>query len=54
MVRVNIVDVNDNAPVFNSSNYTFKLSENTIATPAFVIGRVLATDPDEDGNQPVC
>lgn len=43
-VLISLIDVNDNAPVFDSLSYTFDIEE---ATPAFtMVGAVSATDAD--------
>ena len=48
MVTVDIDNINDNAPGFESSAYTFSLNENQSGT--FAIGTVRATD--DDGTTP--
>ena len=45
-IRVDIVNVNDNWPVFNLSEYHFNVAENEAA--GHVIGRLHANDPDGD------
>ena len=44
MVTVNVLDVNDNSPVFSQPSYTTILSEN--APTGFTVLRVMAMDPD--------
>ncbi len=44
ILRVNILDINDNHPVFSSPEYTFQINENNEV--GVVIGEVMATDAD--------
>lgn len=46
LVSFQILDANDNPPIFMSSKYTFSATENT--TRMQVVGTVLATDKDSD------
>lgn len=50
-VRVDVVDINDNAPQFmfdvNTSRYTAEIFENS---PAIIILELLATDEDSTSN----
>ncbi|XP_053106754.1 protocadherin beta-16-like isoform X12 [Hemicordylus capensis] len=48
MIRIHILDVNDNAPVFQESFYTMELQENNI--PGLLIGSVHALDLDTEQN----
>ena len=45
-IKVDIVNVNDNWPVFNLSEYHFTVAENEAA--GHVVGRLHANDPDGD------
>ena len=45
-VTINLVNENDERPLFNASSYTFTLEENSAAA---VVGRVNATDRDAGG-----
>ena len=47
-MSVYILDENDNAPIFNPSEYTFHVLEN--ATKSQEVGRVTATDKDAGPN----
>ena len=48
VVSINILDVNDNIPVFKKLNYSFTVVENyPLGT---VIGRIVASDPDAGKN----
>ena len=48
VVSINILDVNDNMPVFQRLNYSFTVVENyPLGT---VIGRIVASDPDAGKN----
>lgn len=42
---INLRDINDNRPSFNSENYTFEVSEANL-TPGLAVGEVQATDQD--------
>ncbi|KAL4230607.1 Protocadherin Fat 4 [Mactra antiquata] len=48
MVRINLRDVNDNAPVFSKSLYSFDVYEDTLIDTT--VGSVRATDPDQGQN----
>lgn len=48
VVRVNVLDANDNDPSFSHEVYHFKIEENL--SKGSVVGVVLATDPDVDAN----
>lgn len=45
-LTIQLVDVNDNAPMFDKAAYTFDLSENTPVSPIEYIGNVSASDLD--------
>ncbi|XP_033829775.1 protocadherin gamma-C5-like isoform X3 [Periophthalmus magnuspinnatus] len=47
-IIINLIDINDNAPVFEKNNYQVSISEN--AKRGFVIIRPKATDADEGVN----
>ncbi|XP_037833224.1 protocadherin alpha-3 isoform X9 [Kryptolebias marmoratus] len=47
-IRVNVIDVNDNAPVFSKSLYKIRINENTV--PDTVLIKLNATDLDEGMN----
>ena len=47
-IVINIVDVNDNAPVFNKASYTYSIQENAIYGSD--VGYVTATDIDSGDN----
>ena len=47
-VTVNVMDQNDNPPVFSQDRYTFNISEGTY-TVAESLGYVMATDVDQPG-----
>ena len=47
-VIINIVDVNDNSPVFEQISYSFSVPENV--TAKYFVGSVAATDRDSDKN----
>lgn len=47
-VAVSVLDVNDNAPVFNPSIYQRNISESTLVGSAII--RVLASDLDSGHN----
>ena len=51
-LTVNVLDVNDNPPVFQDTSYTFHLLENT-QVPAPAIGSLVATDIDSGSNKEV-
>ena len=48
IVNITVLDVNDNAPKFDSSEYLFKSPENKKVSSE--LGKVLATDPDHGQN----
>ncbi|KAI5099865.1 protocadherin Fat 3-like isoform X3 [Silurus meridionalis] len=50
-VNIDILDVNDNAPVFEKSSYTVTLAENSITGTAVV--QILATDSESE-NVAIC
>ncbi|KAM8764478.1 protocadherin beta-5-like [Rhynchonycteris naso] len=50
-ITVLVSDINDNAPVFTQTSYTFFIRENN--SPAVHIGSVSATDADADANAQV-
>ena len=52
-VRLTITDINDNSPMFTEDSYSFTLNENTPTTPTVIIGYVVASDADQNGNQTV-
>ena len=41
---INIIDTNDNSPIFDQNNYQFTISED--ALQGTIIGRIQATDID--------
>ncbi|XP_032892988.1 cadherin EGF LAG seven-pass G-type receptor 3 isoform X1 [Amblyraja radiata] len=47
-IHVNILDVNDNAPVFPADEFEVFVKENSIV--GSVVGQITATDPDEGTN----
>ncbi|XP_078576868.1 protocadherin Fat 4-like isoform X2 [Branchiostoma floridae x Branchiostoma japonicum] len=47
-VTISVMDVNDNAPEFDTSHYNFQVSENMNAST--LVGTVFAEDTDEGGN----
>ena len=47
-VRINVIDENDNTPVFQRSFYSFDVPENSEA--GHVVGRISATDADSGSN----
>uniref|UniRef100_A0A3B5AM92 Protocadherin 2 alpha b 5 n=1 Tax=Stegastes partitus TaxID=144197 RepID=A0A3B5AM92_9TELE len=50
-IKINVLDINDNAPVFNSTLYKIKMFENTpIGTAIFTLN---ATDADEGSNSEI-
>lgn len=48
MVRINLRDVNDNAPVFAQALYSFDIFEDTLIDTT--VGSVRASDPDQGSN----
>ena len=48
IVIINVVDVNDNSPVFQKLNYSFTVPENV--TERYFVGSVTASDKDSDGS----
>ncbi|XP_023931546.1 protocadherin Fat 4 [Lingula anatina] len=46
-LKITVKDVNDNAPKFTQSKYTFDL--DTVVPPGTVVGQIFAVDPDGDG-----
>ena len=51
-VNIEVLDINDNTPRFNSNNFQFMIYENQpIGTP---IGNVSASDRDSGSNAEVC
>ena len=48
MVQINILDINDNVPIFNKTIYTFDLPEDLPVNST--IGSILARDTDEGLN----
>ncbi|CAL1535045.1 unnamed protein product [Lymnaea stagnalis] len=48
LLRINVIDENDNNPVFGRAFYTFDIAENS--DTGYVIGRLLATDADSGNN----
>ena len=48
VLNITVIDVNDNGPKFNSSEYSFKVKEDVGRNTA--IGRVWAKDPDAGSN----
>jgi len=48
VVHVTVTDVNDNAPRFSRDVYEFEIVEN--CAPGTSVGRVVATDADDDAN----
>ena len=53
ILTVNVVDVNDNAPMFQNTPYTFTLAENLPVDPTMAIGKVTAIDDDSGQNKEV-
>ena len=51
-VNIEILDVNDNTPTFDSSNFQFMISENQPIGTA--VGNVTASDRDSGTNAEVC
>lgn len=49
MIQVQILDANDNPPVFQQSKYDLWVSENS--SPGTVVGTLVASDADEGKNQ---
>lgn len=49
LVTVYLVDVNDNAPLFDLSNYRFEVTESSTSANIGPVGRVFASDADENG-----
>ncbi|XP_069792757.1 cadherin EGF LAG seven-pass G-type receptor 3-like isoform X1 [Narcine bancroftii] len=47
-IHVNILDVNDNAPVFPADEFEVFVKENSVV--GSVVGQITATDPDEGTN----
>lgn len=47
---INVADENDNPPIFNSSNYTFNISEGHLSVQT-LLGAVHATDADKENTQ---
>ena len=53
ILTVNVVDVNDNAPMFQNTPYSFTLAENLPVDPTMAIGKVTAIDDDSGQNKEV-
>lgn len=50
---VNVVDINDNDPVFQDASYIFTIAENLPVNPTMAIGTVTAIDDDSGQNKEV-
>lgn len=48
---INVIDANDNDPVFSKASYEFKVEENRVA--GAVVGRIAAVDADSNENAAV-
>lgn len=51
-VIVELIDANDNSPIFSPEAFMFSVQENT--PPPFIVGSVMATDRDSGDNAMVC
>lgn len=55
VLTINVLDINDNSPLFTSpQGYTFNVSENIPTPPPVSIGTVVANDSDSGINGQVC
>ncbi|XP_019851361.1 PREDICTED: protocadherin-16-like, partial [Amphimedon queenslandica] len=53
ILTVNVVDINDNDPVFMDTHYMFTIAENLPVNPNMAIGTVTAIDDDSGQNKEI-